>query len=65
MAGEQKKQVPLRLSNTLYADLAVWAEEDFRSINGQIEFLLFTCVKERKRNGGKEPPLDAKEQSKR
>ena len=35
----EKKQVPLRLSPTLYADLAAWAEDDFRSINGQIEYL--------------------------
>ena len=55
MAGEQKKQVPLRLSNALYTDLALWSEEDFRSINGQIEFLLFTCVKERKKNGALAP----------
>ena len=26
-----------------------WAEDDFRSVNGQIEFLLNQCVKERKR----------------
>ena len=32
-----KKQIPLRVSASLYADLAQWAEEDFRSINGQIE----------------------------
>ncbi len=60
MAGEQKKQVPLRLSNTLYTDLALWAEEDFRSINGQIEFLLFTCVKERKKNGAPAPREEKK-----
>ncbi len=46
---ETKKQVPLRLSATLYAELARWAEEDFRSINGQIEYLLTECVKHRKK----------------
>ena len=46
-----KKQVPLRLSPTLYDALAVWAEEDFRSVNGQIEYLLTECVKQRKKNG--------------
>ncbi len=55
MAGEQKKQVPLRLSNALYTDLASWAEEDFRSLNGQIEYLLFSCVKERKKSGANAP----------
>lgn len=42
-----KKQVPLRLSEKLYADIAAWAEDDFRSVNGQIEYLLTECVKYR------------------
>jgi len=46
-----KKQVPLRLSETLYNAIAAWAEEDFRSVNGQIEYLLTECVKQRKKNG--------------
>ena len=39
-----KKQVPLRLSASLYAKLARWPDEDFRSGNGQIEYLLTQCV---------------------
>ena len=39
-----KKPVPLRLSASLYAKLARWADEDFRSVNGQIEYLLTQCV---------------------
>ena len=46
---KQKKQVPLRLSASLYNDLAQWAEDDFRSVNGQIEYLLTECVKYRKK----------------
>ncbi len=49
---ENKKQIPLRVSPTLYAELARWAEEDFRSINGQIEFLLTESVKRRKGKNG-------------
>lgn len=49
MNDSQKKQVPLRLSPTLYADLAKWAEDDFRSLNSQIEYLLTECVKKRKK----------------
>ena len=48
----QKKQVPLRLSAKLYNAIAAWAEDDFRSVNGQIEYLLTECVKQRKKNGG-------------
>ena len=50
MAGE-KKQVPLRLSEKLYNAIAAWAEDDFRSVNGQIEYLLSECVRQRKKNG--------------
>ena len=42
-----KKQIPLRVSPKLYDALAKWAEDDFRSINGQIEYLLTECVKKR------------------
>lgn len=45
---KEKKQVLLRLSPSLWADLAAWAEDDFRSINGQIEYLLSESVKRRK-----------------
>lgn len=47
---KSKKQIPLRVSASLYNELAQWAEEDFRSINGQIEYLLTECVKHRKKN---------------
>ena len=47
----EKKQIPLRVSARLYDALASWAEDDFRSLNGQIEYLLTECVKQRKKNG--------------
>ena len=47
----EKKQVPLRLSEKLYDAIAAWAEDDFRSVNGQIEYLLTECVKQRKKDG--------------
>ena len=51
MKEKKKKQVPLRLSEKLYNDIAAWAEDDFRSVNGQIEYLLTECVRQRKKNG--------------
>lgn len=42
----RRKQVLLRLPESLWKDIARWSEEDFRSINGQIEYLLTRCVKE-------------------
>ena len=50
-ADNNKKQIPLRLSSKLYDAIAAWAEDDFRSVNGQIEYLLSECVRQRKKNG--------------
>ena len=46
-----KKQFVLRVSGKLYNELAAWAEDDFRSVNGQIEYLLTECVRQRKKTG--------------
>jgi len=50
---KEKKQVPLRLSAQLYGELAAWAEDDFRSLNGQIEYLLTEAVRRRKSGAAK------------
>ncbi len=47
-AETAKKQIVLRLSSSLWDDIAAWAEEDFRSINGQIEYLLTEAVRKHK-----------------
>ena len=44
-----KKQVLLRLSPSLWDDVVAWAEDDFRSINAQIEYLLTEAVRQRKK----------------
>ena len=44
-----KKQMVLRLSPSLWNEIAAWAEEDFRSINGQVEYLLSECVRKHKK----------------
>lgn len=46
---KSKKQVLLRLSPSLWEELAKWAEDDFRSINGQIEYLLSDAVQKRRK----------------
>ena len=56
----EKKQVPLRISKELFDELSRWAEDDFRSLKGQIEYLLTDCVRKRRKkefsqnNGEKE-----------
>ena len=49
MAEKDKKQLLLRLSPTLWEEISRWAEDDFRSINGQIEYLLTEAVKKRRK----------------
>ena len=55
MPMAEKKQIPLRISEQLYAAIAAWAEDDFRSVNGQIEYLLTKCVRQRKKTGAPTP----------
>ena len=43
--------MPLRISAKLFAEISAWAEDDFRSVNGQIEYLLTECVRQHKKNG--------------
>ena len=52
---KEKKSVLLRLPPSLHNQIAAWAEEDFRSINGQIEYLLTECVRQHEKNGGSVP----------
>lgn len=44
-----KKQIPLRISEKLYVELERWADDEFRSVNGQIEYLLTECVNRRRK----------------
>jgi len=50
----EKKQLILRISSSLWEELVAWAEDDFRSLNGQIEYLLTECVKQRRKRKEKE-----------
>ena len=49
-ARTAKKRLLLRIDPKLHDDLRAWAEDDFRSINAQIEFLLKQAVAKRKRH---------------
>lgn len=50
-----RKAFPLRISPELYQELQKWAEAEFRSVNGQIEFLLRQAVRDRKKSRGTGP----------
>ena len=44
-----KKKILLRLDPKLHEALRKWAEEDFRSVNSHIEFLLKKALKQGRR----------------
>ncbi len=42
--SKQKKAFPLRLDPDLHRALEQWAADEFRSVNGQIEYLLYQAI---------------------
>ncbi len=58
MAEKEKKQLLLRLSPSLWEEVSRMAEDDFRSINGEIEYLLTEAVRKRRRVKLVEVPED-------
>jgi hypothetical protein len=49
----EKKAFVLRVNPGLLKELETWAQEDFRSVNGQIEFLLSEALRKRRRAQGR------------
>lgn len=45
-----RKAFALRIDPKLFEEVRKWADADFRSVNGQIEFLLQKAVRERKKS---------------
>ncbi len=46
---EPRKSFLLRISPALYKELEAWAQQELRSVNGQIEYALKEAVARRKR----------------
>ena len=59
--ANQRKSFPLRISQEVFDELKSWADQEMRSINGQIEYLLKDAVRKR-RNQVKRDEKDADEQ---
>jgi hypothetical protein len=49
---KSRKSFLLRINPALYKELEAWAQGEFRSVNGQIEYLLKEAVAKRKRSRG-------------
>ena len=56
MAAGKKKAVLLRIPPELWDDLNVWARDELRSVNAQIEYALREAL--RRRNRSREGPGD-------
>ena len=50
-----KKTFVLRINNDTFDALAKWAEDEFRSVNGQIEMILDKALKEANRKKEAKP----------
>lgn len=59
----ERKPFLLRLPEDLHEELRRWAEQDLRSLNGQIEFLLRDAVRRRKGEG--RPPREDRDPHRR
>jgi hypothetical protein len=57
----KRKQFLLRLDPLLWEEIERWAQEELRSANGQIEFLLREAVRSRRRKSLPEPEPEADE----
>ena len=44
----ERKSFLLRIDADLWAELEAWAQDDLRSVNGQVEYLLRQAVLKRK-----------------
>lgn len=43
----EKKSILLRLSPKMWEEISKWAEDEFRSVNGQIEYLISEALRKR------------------
>ena len=57
---EGRKSFLLRIDPELWRELERWSQEELRSVNGQIEFLLKQAVLKRKKSPDPEPIVPEK-----
>lgn len=53
---EARKSFLLRIDPKLWAQLEAWSQEELRSVNGQIEYLLRQAVAQRRKGESAPPP---------
>ena len=52
-----KKNFVLRIDQETYRKLEKWAADEFRSVNGQIEFILSRAIQEKRKFAQKQQEL--------
>jgi hypothetical protein len=53
MSEKDKKAFVLRINPVLLKEIEQWAADEFRSTNGQIEYLLSEAIKSKKKSKSK------------
>ena len=53
----KKKSFVLRISPETFKLIEKWADDEFRSVNGQIEWMLHKSLKDAKRFKSKDKPM--------
>ncbi|MDQ6480393.1 Arc family DNA-binding protein [Dyadobacter sp. LHD-138] len=58
----EKKAFVLRINPDMLKELEAWAQQDFRSVNGQIEYLLSEALRKQRRSRVKDIKPDPGEE---
>lgn len=64
MSDKEKKAFVLRINQNLLKELEQWAADEFRSTNGQIEFLLHAALKARRKSASRSAKKNSDEDTK-
>jgi hypothetical protein len=54
----KKKSFVLRIDPEIYTQIEKWAEDEFRSVNGQLEWMIAKILKDNKRLNSKKKSDD-------
>ena len=44
--AKKRKQIPLRINAEMQKALEKWASDEFRSVNGQLEWIIYQALKD-------------------
>jgi hypothetical protein len=53
----EKKSILLRLSPKMWEEISKWADDEFRSVNGQIEYIISEALQKRNKKSKNDPDV--------